>query len=71
LLQFKPPERSAGQKVLDRCSPVDRRALPYDEQLARDLAHEMLQEAHHIFSFEGTFLLYHVELALQRDATHR
>src|SRR5215210_3404448 len=71
LLQLHPAGRSARQKVLDRSSPVDRRAVPYDEQLSGDLAHEMLQEAHRIFSFEGTLLLHHVELAIERYATHR
>src|SRR5215208_7047503 len=71
LLQLHPASRSARQKFFDRSSPMDRRTIPYDEQLSRDLAHEMLQEAHHIFSFEGTLLLQHVELAIERDATHR
>jgi len=31
----------------------------------------MLQEAHHIFSFEGALLLYHVELAIEGDGAHR
>jgi hypothetical protein len=45
---------------------MDRRAVPYEEQLAFYLAHEMLQEAHHIVSLEGALLLYHVELAFSR-----
>src|SRR5215204_2269589 len=43
LLQLHPAtSRPAGQKVLDRPSPVDRRAVPYDKKLARNLAHEVL-----------------------------
>src|SRR5215207_7426840 len=48
-----------------------RRAVPYDEQLTRDLAHEVLEEAHHVLSLEGLLLLDHVELAIERDAAHR
>src|SRR5215207_9005719 len=48
-----------------------RRAVPYDEQLTRDLAHEVLEEAHHVLSLEGLLLLDHVELAFERDAAHR
>jgi hypothetical protein len=66
LLQLHPASRSAGQKFFDRSSSVDRRAVLDEEQLARDLAQKVLQEAHHIFSFEGTFLLFHVELAISR-----
>jgi hypothetical protein len=45
---------------------VDRRSVPYEEQLARNLAHQVLEEAHYIFSLEGALLLYHVELAFSR-----
>src|SRR5215207_9268768 len=48
-----------------------RRAVPYDEQLARDLAQKVLEEAHHIFSLEGLLLFDHVELAFEGYATHR
>jgi hypothetical protein len=50
---------------------MDRRAVPYDEQLARDLAHEVLEEAYYVLSLEGSLLLDHVELAFERDAAHR
>jgi len=46
------------------------RAVPYEEQLARDLAQKVLEEAHHILSLEGALLLFHVELAFEGDGTH-
>jgi hypothetical protein len=48
-----------------------RRAVPYEEQLARDVAHQVLQEAHRVLSLEGVFLLDHVESSIERDGTHR
>ena len=48
-----------------------RRAVPYDEQLAGDLTHEVLQEAYRVLSLEGALLLDHVGLAFERDAAHR
>src|SRR5919107_2068366 len=49
---------------------MDRRAVPYDEQLAGDLAHQVLEEAHHVLSLEGTLLLHHVEFAIEGDGAH-
>src|SRR5918993_180651 len=49
---------------------MDRRALPDNKQLARDLVHQVLQKTHHILSLEGPILLQHVELALKNYATH-
>jgi hypothetical protein len=34
-----------------------RRAVPDNEQLARDLVHEVFEEAHYVFSLEGSILL--------------
>src|SRR5215208_4368497 len=49
-----------------------RRAVPDDEQLARNLAQQMPQEADHVRTLEGALLLHHQELALQSDgADHR
>src|ERR671912_1515202 len=48
-----------------------RGAVPYDEQLAGDLTHQMLQEAHRVLSLEGPILLPHVELAFESDGAHR
>src|SRR4029453_14186311 len=49
---------------------MQRRAVPYDEQLAGDLAHQVLEEAHHVLSLEGTLLLHHVEFAIEGDGAH-
>ena len=40
------------------------------KQLAGDLAHQVLEEAHHVLSLEGTLLLHHVELAIEGDGAH-
>jgi hypothetical protein len=46
LLQFKPTlRRPAGEELFERSTAMDRRTIPYDEQLARDLPQEMPQEA--------------------------
>src|SRR5829696_5184493 len=50
---------------------MDRRAVPYDEQLAGDLAHQVLEEAHHVFSLKRPLLKGHVELAFEGDRAHR
>src|SRR5215207_915903 len=70
LLQFEPPASSAREKILDRPSPMYRRAVPYDKQFAGDLAHQVLQKAHRVFSLEGALLLGHVELASEGDGAH-
>src|ERR687897_1217194 len=48
-----------------------RRAIPDHQHLARNLAHEVLEEAYRVLSLEGSVLLHHVELAFERDAAHR
>src|SRR5215203_5888750 len=50
---------------------MDRRAVPYDEQLAGDLAHQVLEEAHHVLSLKRPLLKGHVELAFEGDGAHR
>jgi hypothetical protein len=51
---------------------MDRRIIPDDEQLARDLPQEVPQEADHIRTLEGPLLLHHVKLAFHAaGADHR
>jgi hypothetical protein len=72
LLQLQPPGRPAGQKVLDRSSAMDRRSIPDEEQLARDLSQEVPQEADHVLTVEGALLLHHhQQLALHSDGADR
>ena len=59
------------QKIFDRLTPVNRGSIPDDEQLARDLALEQLQEAHHIGSLVRMVLSLHAELSFRGDAPHR
>jgi hypothetical protein len=42
LLQLQPRSCPAGEEIFDRSAAMDRRALPYDEQLTGDLAHQVL-----------------------------
>src|SRR5215208_3015133 len=48
-----------------------RRAIPDHQHLARDLAHEVLEEAHRVLSLEGSLLLDHVELTFEGYPAHR
>src|SRR5215211_2823305 len=48
-----------------------RRALPDHEQLAGNLAHQVLEEAHHVLSLKRPLLKGHVELAFEGDGAHR
>src|SRR5918994_4691157 len=48
-----------------------RRAVPDHEQLAGDLAHQVFEEAHHVFSLKRPLLKGHVELAFEGDGAHR
>src|SRR5215204_1302433 len=50
---------------------MDRRAVPDHEQLAFYLAHQVLEEAHHVFSLKRPLLKGHVELAIEGDGAHR
>lgn len=45
LLQLEPRRRSLGKEVLDRLSAMNRRPIPNHQQLARNLAQQMLQKA--------------------------
>src|SRR6266700_4218297 len=45
-----------GQKILDGPRAMNARAIPDDQQVARDLAQKQVQEAHHIWSFERMVL---------------
>src|SRR5215204_5934832 len=48
-----------------------RRAVPDHQHLARDLAHEVLEEAYRVLSLEGSLLLDHVELTFEGYPAHR
>src|SRR5215216_28720 len=50
---------------------MDRRAIPDHQQLARNLAHELLQKTYRILSLEGALLLGHEKLAIEGYGAHR
>src|SRR3712207_1576830 len=60
--------RSVREELFDRLATMDRRTIPDDEQLARDLPQGVSQEAHHVWTLEGPLLVHHQQLALQGDA---
>ena len=47
-LAVNPASRTGGEELLDDATPVDRRSVPDDEQLARDMAQEMAEKAHDV-----------------------
>lgn len=65
VLQMQPLGRSTLQEVLDRLACVDRRAVPDDQQLARDFAHQHTQEAHYPCRIVGFLPDLHEQPAIQ------
>ena len=57
-----------GQEVLDRLAAMDRSAVPDDQELAGDVAQEVLEEAHDIRALVGVVLHQHEQAPLRRDA---
>ena len=64
-LEVQPLGRTVGQEVLDDLGTMDGRAVPHHQQLARDVAQQVLEEAHHIWAAEG------VVAHLEQDAAGR
>src|SRR5260370_22769091 len=58
-----------GQEIFDRLRAMNGGPIPDDEQFARDLALEQLQEAHHIGSLVGMVLGLHTDPSLRSDPT--
>jgi hypothetical protein len=48
---------------------MNRRTIPDDQNLPRYVTQQMLEEANHVWAFEGTCLHHRVQPALWRDAT--
>ena len=68
LLQADPSGASLGQEVLDRLAAMDRSAVPDDQELAGDVAQEVLEEAHDIRALVGVVLHQHEQAPRRRDA---
>lgn len=61
-----------SQEVLDRLTPMDRGAVPDDQELAREVTQEMAEEADHRRTFEGAGADLKEQAALRGEgADHR
>jgi len=67
LLQADAAGTALGQEVLDRLAAMDRSAVPDHQQLAGDVAQEMLEEAHDIGALVRTLLHQHEQAPLGCD----
>lgn len=57
-----------GQEVLDRLATMDRGAVPEDQELAGDVAEQMLEEADDVRALVGVLLHMHQQPAVRGDA---
>jgi hypothetical protein len=68
LLQADASGAAVSQEVLDRLAAMDGGTVPDDQQLARDLAEQMLEEAHDIRARVRVILHEHEQTTRRRDA---
>jgi hypothetical protein len=68
LLQADALGAAVCQEVLDRLATVDRRAVPDDQELAGDVAQQMLEEADDVRALVGVLLHVHQQPAVRGDA---
>src|SRR5215831_14654286 len=52
-LEGEAPGRAPGQEILDDLAAMDRGAVPDDQELAREVAQQVPEEAHHVRALEG------------------
>ena len=71
LLQGESSRRASSEKVLDGLSAMDRRAIPDEEDLARDLAEEDAQKAHDRVAVKAVVAYRQEEASVKRHAPHR
>lgn len=69
-LQMDPRSRSLAEELLDRFAAVDRRPIPEDQELARDVAQQMLQESDHLRASDGLLVDLDAELLVQAHSTN-
>lgn len=67
LNEVEPRGCSRCQKVADGVPTVNRRSVPDDEQLARNLAQQLVEEGDHVCPADGVILDVGEEPALRRD----
>jgi hypothetical protein len=68
LLQANPLGASLGQEILDRLAAMDRGAIPEHQELAGEVAEEMLEEADDVRALVGVLLHVHQQPAVRGDA---
>lgn len=62
--QMNAGSRTSRQKVFDHLAVMDGRTIPDNQQLPRNLAQELLEKAHHIWSLVGVILGLHEQSPL-------
>jgi hypothetical protein len=67
-LQVQALGRPTGEEVLDRLATMNGRPIPQDEQCARDLSQQVLEEPDHIRTRDGVVLQVQVQLSRGRDS---
>src|SRR5881227_2818202 len=68
LLQADAAGAALGQEVLDRLAAMDGSAIPDDQELAGDVAQEVLQEADDVRALVGMVLHQHEQAPRRGDA---
>jgi len=68
LLEADAASTALGQEVLDRLAAMDRSAVPDDQELAGDVAQQMLEEAHDVRALVGMLLYVQEQAAVRGDA---
>ena len=68
LLEADAAGTALGQEVLDRLAAMDGSAVPDNQELAGDVAQQMLEEAHDIRALVRALLHQHEQAPLRRDA---
>lgn len=68
-LQLDATGTAVCQEVLDGLAAMDGRAVPDDQQLAGDVAEQMLEEAHDIRALERPLLHQHEQSIVRGDGT--
>jgi hypothetical protein len=66
-LQMQALGRALREEVLDHLRAVDRGAVPDDEQLARNMAQQVLKETHHVRPAQSVVFHLHEDLPRRGD----
>jgi hypothetical protein len=69
--EVQAPGRAVGQEVLDDLAPMDRGAIPDDQELAREVAQQVPEEAHHVRALEGAGQDLQQQAPLRGEAADR